>query len=56
MSLGESRNALNRMDAIKKKMLSLAAETQAAEARAKQFEEEAQAATALADKNEETVS
>jgi len=55
MSTADSRDALNRMDAIKKKMLSLAAETEAAEARAKKFEDEAQSATILADKNEETV-
>ena len=41
------------MDAIKKKMMSLASETAQAEARAKSFEEEAIAATTLADKTEE---
>ena len=43
------------MDAIKKKMMSLASETAQAEARAKSFEEEAIAATTLADKTEEQV-
>ncbi len=44
-----------KMDAIKKKMLSLQAETAQAEARAKQFEEEASIASTLADKTEEQV-
>ena len=43
------------MDAIKKKMMSLASETAIAEARAKQFEEEARQASAIADKTEEQV-
>ena len=43
------------MDAIKKKMMSLAAETAQAEARAKQFEDEANAASSLADKTEDQV-
>ena len=43
------------MDAIKKKMMSLASETSIANARAKKFEEEAIEASALADKTEEQV-
>lgn len=43
------------MDAIKKKMMSLASETASAEARAKKYEQEAHEASNLADKTEEQV-
>ena len=43
------------MDAIKKKMMSLASETSMAEERAKKFEDEAIEASKLADRTEEQV-
>ena len=47
--------AATTMDAIKKKMTSLASETAIAEARAVKFEEEAKSASEIADRTEEQV-